>query len=95
MRWLVALLIAAGCSKNCPTCPTLPVRPVSPPVKVITLDPPTCTLPELPQPFVPVGYPSPDGQQIYVSRTDMAKLGVYLAGIRDWIETAAGCLEAP
>jgi hypothetical protein len=86
IRLALIAVLASACGGKCPACPTLPVRPVSEPVKVITIDPPRCVLPDLPEPFKMVGYPSPDGQQIYMSKTDVAQLAVYLAALRNWVQ---------
>ena len=94
MRWLVILLpLLLACRKPCPACATLPVRPVSEPVVTVVAPRPPCVLPELPQPIPFVGFPSPDGSQIYVSVTDMRALAVYLAGMRAWITGASVCLQ--
>ena len=89
---VVLLLVASCCAKPKP-CPTLPVRPVSDPVVTVVAERPPCALPELPQPIPFVGFPSPDGTQVYVSTTDMRSLAVYLASLRGWIASAAGCLQ--
>jgi hypothetical protein len=95
MRYLLLVLpaLALACRKPCPACATLPVRPVSEPVVVQVAPRAKCALPDLPQPIPFVGFPSPDGQQIYVSTTDMKALAVYLAEMRGWITSAAVCLE--
>jgi hypothetical protein len=52
---------------------------------------PECVLPPLPQPVTFVGFP--DGERIFVTKTDLADLGRYLLGMRQWIEAASSCLE--
>jgi hypothetical protein len=39
-----------------------------------------------------VGYPSPDGQSIYVSVSDWASVGGYVLGLHNWIIAAADCI---
>jgi len=59
----------------------------------VIAEPLECNLPDLPGPFAnAVGYPSPDGQTIYVSISDFAALGGYLLAMRLWIDSASGCL---
>jgi hypothetical protein len=61
----------------------------------VVATPLTCDLPTLPLPLTdPVGYPSPDGQSIYLSTTDAARIMDYLIGLQDWIDSAAPCIEA-
>jgi len=52
-----------------------------------------CSLPPLPRPFKFVGFPSPSGLEIYVSKSDMAELAVYLTATREWIRIATVCLS--
>ena len=93
MRVVVAIVLCVVLSCCHPDCPTLPARGVTP-APVVTVAPPLpCELPELPGPIQMVGFPSPDGQQIYVSTTDFRNFAVYLAGMRAWIVAAAICLE--
>jgi len=47
----------------------------------------------LPRPFKFVGYPSPSGMELYVSKSDMAELAVYLTATREWIRIATVCLS--
>lgn len=89
---VILVVVASCCSKPKPG-PTLPVRPVSPEVVTIVAPETPCELPELPQPIPFVGFPSPDGSQIYVSTSDMRALAVYLAGMRAWITAASVCME--
>ena len=90
---IVILLVVTSCCAKPKPCPTLPVRPLSDPVVTIIAPRPPCGLPELPQPIPFVGFPSPDGTQIYVSKTDMAGLAIYLSQIREWITSASACLQ--
>jgi hypothetical protein len=41
-----------------------------------------------------VGFPAPDGQSIYVSKSDWAQVVARDVGIRAWIVAAASCLQA-
>jgi hypothetical protein len=66
------------------------VTPV--PVTVIA-EPIVCDLPPLPDPLSkPVGFPSPDGQSILVSISDMALVVGYVSAMRAWIMAATGCI---
>lgn len=56
---------------------------------------PECRLPELPAPLPPaIGFPAPDGQGIYLSKSDWALLIDHELGMRHWMSAAAACLEA-
>lgn len=55
---------------------------------------PECRLPALPGPLPnPIGFPAPDGQSIYVSKSDWAQLAARDIAIRDWMTAAQSCLE--
>lgn len=90
---LAAVLLVASCCAKPKPCPTLPVRPVSEPVVTVVAERPPCALPELPQPIPFVGFPSPDGTQIYVSTSDVKALAIYLASLRGWVQAASACLQ--
>ncbi len=88
--WLstAALLLWAtsSCRHHCPPC-------ASPRPQTVLSRNPDCRLPDLPAPLGPaVGFPAPDGQSIYVSKTDWAQLVTRDVGLRDWIAAAAACL---
>lgn len=40
-----------------------------------------------------VGFPDADGTRIFVTKTDLGALAVYLASEHAWIEAAALCLS--
>ena len=61
----------------------------------VIAEPLSCLLPDLPSPLgKQVGYPSPDGQSIYLSVSDAALLIGYIGGLHSWIVAASGCIEA-
>ena len=61
----------------------------------VIAEPLACNLPALPSPLTkPVGFPSPDGQSIYMSISDAALLIGYVSGLTDWIVAASTCIEA-
>jgi hypothetical protein len=77
------------CCRAAPSCP----KPVPPAPVTIIAEPIACNLPALPSPITrAIGFPSPDGQQIFVSVTDFADLGAYVLGLHQWIEAAAPCI---
>lgn len=85
---LLASLTASCCKDR--VCP----KPVQPAPRTVIAEPLECKLPSLPLPLTkPVGFPSPDGAQIFVSLTDWATLGAYVLGLHQWIEAAAPCIE--
>jgi len=91
MLLLLTLLASAtpSCRAHCPACPR-PAKPL--PVTVIA-EPLACQLPELPMGLPEaVGFPSPDGQSIFVSVSDWATLSDYALGLNAWIWAAAECM---
>lgn len=92
MPLLLSTLLVASCRPRCPACP----KPVTPAPVTVIAEPLACNLPALPMPIAkPIGFPSPDGQSIYMSTSDAALLVDYLMSMRGWIEAAAPCLVAP
>jgi hypothetical protein len=88
---LMPLLIASIAS--CKTCPPVS-KPVPPPPRIVIAESIVCDLPPLPAPLAkPVGFPSPDGQSIYVSLTDFTLLASYILGLHQWVEAASGCIK--
>ena len=88
MAVLMLLVTLVSCSRPAPKCPT------PPPVTVIAPRVP-CDLPAIPAPFgAAIGFPSPDGQSIYVSKTEWANLGGYLMGISEWVIAVRDCIGA-
>lgn len=90
MRCAAIIAALAACRAPCPK-PSLPVQP--PAVIEVTPDKTPCVLPELPEPIKVVGFPAPDGQSIYVSKSDLAGLAGYLVSIRAYVEAAGLCLR--
>lgn len=41
----------------------------------------------------PLGFPSPDGQSVYMSKSDMADIVRYTVSLQNWIVVASTCLE--
>jgi hypothetical protein len=84
MRLLLVFLLA--CSHAAP-------KPVEPP-HVAYVSPPSCNLPELPEPIAPtiVGWPTPD--EIVVSKSDMVAVLSYVQALHDWVFAAAACIQA-
>lgn len=95
-RWLlvfaiaVAIVTLASCTPKCPKPPPC----VPPPPVVVVKPPPPCTLPELPQPLPQLGVPDAQRDGYFVPRQRWALLGGYVAGLREWIVAANGCLTA-
>lgn len=85
-RLLLLLPLLLACRHKCPVAPTPAPTPY-------LIHSPTCDLPSLPDaPTVNVGFPTPT--EILVSRTDYAQMLVFVAGLRDWIAAAEGCMKA-
>lgn len=81
----IGWLILGCCPKPKPVIPGPPVVTVADPIE--------CLTPPLPLPLTaPIGFPAPDGQSIYVSLSDWARLADYLLGMRNWIEAAQPCI---
>lgn len=94
IAWLIifaAFVWMAGCSHGCPKPPPC----VPPPPVVVVKSPPPCTLPPLPEPLPP-GFGVPDAVRdgYFVPRQSWALLGGYVAGLREWVVAANGCLVA-
>lgn len=89
LRFFLGALLLTAC-RTCPTCP----KPIAPPPATIIARPPPCTLPELPAPIPGLGIPDPQRDGYFVPRQSWALLGGYVAGVREWITAAAGCLTA-
>lgn len=89
---IAAIIIIAltACGPKCPTCP----KPITPVPVVIVKAPPPCALPELPAPIQGLGVPDPQRDGYFVPRQSWALLGGYVAGVREWIVAASGCLTA-
>lgn len=86
---MLLALAATSCSAHCPPCAALPPQ-------TVVAKAPECHLPELPAPPSKlVGFPSPDGQNIFVSRSDWAQLVGIVEGMSNWIVAAVPCLEQP
>lgn len=90
---IAALVIVAWLSACGPKCPKPPPC-VPPPPVVVVKAPPPCTLPALPDPIVGLGVPDPQRDGYFVPRQRWAELGGYVAGVREWIVAASGCLTA-
>lgn len=90
---LTSLLIS--CRSPCPVSSLPSPLALTPPAEVrVTPARPPCNLPPLPQPFKFVGIPDLDGaDRIYVTKSDLAELAVYLVAQRGWIAAATACLE--
>jgi hypothetical protein len=86
--WLI--LTAVGCCPKPPKCPVA----IAPPPVVIVKTPPPCSLPQLPDPIPGLGIPDPQRDGYFVPRQSWAALGGYVAGMREWIVAASGCLTA-
>ena len=88
---LLLVSAIASCRAHCPTCP----KPVPPAPVTVVATPLVCDLPELPSQLPDaVGFPSPDGQSIYVSLSDWSILIDHVLGLYQWIDSAAPCIEA-
>lgn len=61
------------------------------PAPVVTVaEPIVCALPPLPFPAQLVGMATPDG--IVMTKSDMAELARYTAGLQAWIQAASICI---
>lgn len=87
---LYAMCCGPACSHACPKPPPC----VPPPPVVTVVRPPPCSLPALPDPLPQLGIPDPQRDGYFVPRQSWALLGGYVAGMRQWIVAAAGCLTA-
>ena len=95
---LVAIIIAFvlfACSSGhrAKECATLPALSSVPPTINVAPSATPCILSPRPQPFQLVGFPSEDGSKLYVTKTDLAALVVWLSAMDDWAASAALCLE--
>jgi hypothetical protein len=82
---LLGIWLLTACHHQCPVA-------VAPPPVTIKSPPLPCSLPPLPSEIKIIGFPNAADNTIYVSKSDWTEIGVYLKGIRNWIESAQICL---
>ncbi len=83
----LSLLLLPSCHHQKSAEPTATAPTVS------YVQPPSCSLPDLPDPIQPqiVGYPTPE--QILITKTDMIAIVDYVNALHDWVRAAHDCLE--
>ncbi len=87
MSFCLSILLSA--CRTCPTCP----QPIIPAPKTIFVTTPACRLPEMP-PDIDPKIMFPDAGTVALSREDFGSIAAYVAGMKNWINSAMGCLRA-